>query len=143
MWALRPAHMAETFGIYQAKDVMNKAFGRQVFDVDHRTRLADRGSHSPPNLQLMRHPLHKIKTALEQESTAKALSPAEKSAKLLLARDVGERVTGPARGLLAENVISGKPESMWESPKRGGGGGGFNGYWVKDPKTGRRFFKIM
>ena len=122
MWALRPAHMAETFGIYQAKDVMNKAFGRQVFDVDHRTRLADRGSHSPRNLQLMRHPLHKIKTALEQESTAKALSPAEKSAKLLLARDVGERVTGPARGLLAENVISGKPESMWDAPKRGGGG---------------------
>ena len=172
MWALRPAHKAETFGIFQAKDMMNKVFGRQVFDVDHRIKLADWGSHSPPNLQLMRHPLHKIKTALEQESTAKALSPAARAAKLLLARDVGERVTGPARGLLAENVISGKPESIWEAPKRGpdrvqssapgimrfllppghpasrsgsvgSGAGGGSGQWIKNRKTGKYEFIIM
>jgi len=169
IWALRPAHKAETYGIFQAKDIMNKAFGRQVFDVDHRIKLADRGSHSHPNLQLMRHPLHVIKTALEQESTAKALSPAARAAKLLLARDMGERVTGPARGLLAENVISGKSESIWDAPQRGtarsdptpargiwrfllpkdggsssgGAGGGGGGRWVKNRKTGRYEFILM
>ena len=169
MWALRPAYKAETFGIFQAKDIINKAFGRQVFDVDHRIKLADSGSHSSPNLQLMRHPLHVRKSALEQESTAKALRPEARAAKLLLARDLGERVTGPARGLLAENVIPGKPESIWDAPHRGtarsdsapfkglwrfllpkdggsssgGGGGGFGGRWVRNPKTGRREWVIM
>jgi len=169
MWALRPGHKAETYGIFQAKDIMNKAFGRQVFDVDHRVKLADMGSNSPPNLQLMRHPLHKIKSALEQESTAKALSPEARAAKLSLARDMGERVTGPARGLLSENVISGKPESIWDAPKRGtarddataargiwrfllskdggsssgGGGGGGGGRWVKNRKTGRYEFILL